>query len=110
VGVADDAAADAEHPRLVFEQLLRRRWAGLADSWRRPARRNSILDSAIDEMAKLRAKLGPSDRSTVSDYLDVLRECERRFSRPRRRTPSRRFPNTTARGSACRSASTITRS
>ena len=27
----------------------------------------------------LQAKLGPSDRATVSDYLDVLREVERRI-------------------------------
>ncbi len=65
-------------PRLVFEQLFGD--GGSAEQQVAAARtKNSILDSAIDEMAKLRAKLGPSDRSTVSDYLDVLREVERRI-------------------------------
>jgi hypothetical protein len=65
-------------PRLVFEQLF---GDGGPASQRLAAARtkNSILDSAIQEMAGLRAKLGVADRSTVSDYLDVLREVERRI-------------------------------
>src|SRR4030095_1471806 len=34
---------------------------------------------AIEHMASLRSRLGPADRSTVADYLDVLREVERRI-------------------------------
>jgi hypothetical protein len=65
-------------PRLVFEQLFGD--GGPASQQLAAARKkNSILDSAIQEMAALRTKLGPSDRSTVSDYLDVLREVERRI-------------------------------
>jgi len=65
-------------PRLVFEQLFGD--GGPASQQREAAHtKNSILDSAIEEMARLRAKLGPADRSTVGDYLDVLREVERRI-------------------------------
>jgi hypothetical protein len=65
-------------PRLVFEQLFGD--GGPASQQVAAARtRRSILDSAIDEMTRFRAKLGPADRSTVSDYLDVLREVERRI-------------------------------
>jgi len=65
-------------PRLVFEQLFGD--GGPASAQVAAARtKSSILDSAIQEMAGLRAKLGPADRSTVSDYLDVLREVERRI-------------------------------
>ena len=65
-------------PRLVFEQLFGD--GGPASQQVAAARtKNSILDSAIQEMAGLRTKLGPADRSTVSDYLDVLREVERRI-------------------------------
>ena len=65
-------------PRLVFEQLFGD--GGPASQQLAAVRtKNSILDSAIEEMAKLRTKLGPADRSTVSDYLDVLREVERRI-------------------------------
>ncbi len=65
-------------PRLVFEQLF---GDGGSASQQVAALRskNSIIDSAIEEMGRLRSKLGPRDRSTVSDYLDVLREVERRI-------------------------------
>lgn len=65
-------------PRLVFEQLF---GDGGPASARLAALRtkNSILDSAIEEMSRLRAKLGPSDQTIVADYLDVLREVERRI-------------------------------
>jgi hypothetical protein len=65
-------------PRLVFEQLFGD--GGPASQQIEAARtKNSLLDSAIQEIAGLQAKLGPADRSTVSDYLEVLREVERRI-------------------------------
>jgi uncharacterized protein DUF1552 len=65
-------------PRLVFEQLFGD--GGSAEHQRAAARtKGSLLDSAIQEMHGLQVKLGPADRSTVSDYLDVLREVERRI-------------------------------
>jgi hypothetical protein len=65
-------------PRLVFEQLFGD--GGSAEQQRAAARtKRSILDSAIQEMHGLQNKLGPADRTTVSDYLDVLREVERRI-------------------------------
>jgi hypothetical protein len=65
-------------PRLVFEQLFGD--GGPASQQLLAARtKKSILDSTIQEMAGLQATLGPADRSTVSDYLDVLREVERRI-------------------------------
>jgi len=65
-------------PRLVFEQLFGD--GGPASQQIAAARtRNSLLDSAIQEISGLQAKLGPADRSTVSDYLEVLREVERRI-------------------------------
>jgi hypothetical protein len=65
-------------PRLVFEQLFGD--GGSPEQQRAAARtKKSILDSAIQEMHGLQNRLGPADRSTVSDYLDVLREVERRI-------------------------------
>jgi hypothetical protein len=65
-------------PRLVFEQLFGD--GGPAAQQLAAARtKKSLLDSTIQEMAGLRTKLGPADRTTVSDYLDVLREVERRI-------------------------------
>jgi hypothetical protein len=65
-------------PRLVFEQLFGD--GGPASDQRAQLRtKDSILDSATDEMARFQARLGASDRAVVSDYLDVLREVERRI-------------------------------
>jgi hypothetical protein len=65
-------------PRLVFEQLFGD--GGPASQQLAAARtKRSILDSTIKEMAGLNARLGHADRGTVSDYLDVLREVERRI-------------------------------
>jgi hypothetical protein len=67
-------------PRLVFEQLFGD--GGPAAQQREQLRRkNSILDSATDEMVRLQHKLGASDRAKVADYLDSLREVERRIQR-----------------------------
>jgi hypothetical protein len=78
-------------PRLVFEQLFGD--GGPASQQLAVARtKNSILDSAIEEMAGLRAKLGPADRSTVSDYLDVLREVERRIQQTEARNAESPLP------------------
>jgi len=65
-------------PCLVFEQLFGD-GGSASQQFAAACTKNSILDSAIQEMASLRTKLGPADRSTVSDYLDVLREVERRI-------------------------------
>jgi hypothetical protein len=65
-------------PRLVFEQLFGD--GGPASQQLLATRtKRSIIDSTIQEMAGLQAKLGPADRSTLSDYLEVLREVERRI-------------------------------
>jgi hypothetical protein len=79
-------------PRLVFEQLFGD--GGPASAQVAAARtKNSILDSAIQEMASLRARLGPADRSTVSDYLDVLREVERRIQQTEARNAQSPLPD-----------------
>ena len=78
-------------PRLVFEQLFGD--GGPASAQLAAAKtKNSILDSAIEEMAKLRSKLGPADRSAVSDYLDVLREVERRIQQTEEKNASSPLP------------------
>jgi hypothetical protein len=44
------------------------------------ARENrSILDSVSDDFSRLSASLGPGDRGQVTDYLDAVREVERRI-------------------------------
>jgi hypothetical protein len=65
-------------PRLVFEQLFGD--GGSAEEQRAALReKNSILDSATEEMARLRGRLGAADRLVLGEYLDMLREVERRI-------------------------------
>ena len=66
------------HPRIVFEQLFGD--GGTAEERRAALRkRGSLLDSISDSIQRLRRELGPSDQSRISQYLDSIREVERRI-------------------------------
>jgi len=66
------------HPRMVFETLF---GDGGSSADRRAALRAkaSLLDSVTDEIGRLQKMLGPKDRQRVSEYLDAVREVERRI-------------------------------
>jgi hypothetical protein len=68
------------HPRIVFERLF---GEGATAAERRAALRNraSLLDSVMDEFTRLNNQLGPADRARVAEYLDTIREVERRIQR-----------------------------
>ncbi len=68
------------NPRIVFERLFGD--GGTADERRAEMRRDrSILDSVSDDMARLVRSLGPGDRARVDQYVDAVREVERRIQR-----------------------------
>jgi hypothetical protein len=66
------------HPRIVFENLF---GEGGGPEQRRAAlrRRASLLDSVSDEFSRLQHSLGPEDQHRVSQYLDSVRDVERRI-------------------------------
>jgi len=68
------------HPRIVFESLF---GEGGSPAERRAALRKkaSLLDSFNEDIARLQRKLGPGDRVRVSQYLDSVREVERRIQK-----------------------------
>ncbi|MDF1858829.1 MAG: DUF1552 domain-containing protein [Verrucomicrobiales bacterium] len=68
------------HPRLVFEKLF---GEGGSKSERQAALRKqaSLLDFMRDDLARVRKELGPADREKIDDYLDSVREVERRIQR-----------------------------
>ena len=68
------------HPRVVFERLF---GDGATGAERRAALRTraSLLDSVTDELTTLRNQLGPADRAKLAQYLDTVREVERRVQR-----------------------------
>jgi hypothetical protein len=68
------------NPRIVFERLFGD--GGTTAQRLAQARQNrSILDSVQEDLARLQGTLGPDDRGKVSDYVDSVREVERRIQR-----------------------------
>ncbi len=65
-------------PRVVFERLF---GDGATPEERQLRRRTnaSILDGILEKVSKLERDLGPSDRARLSDYLEDVREIERRI-------------------------------
>jgi hypothetical protein len=67
------------NPRAVFERLL---GDGVTDSAARAARLRSdrsILDAVTDKIARLQRGLGARDRSKLTQYLEAVRDIERRI-------------------------------
>ncbi|MCS5688055.1 MAG: DUF1552 domain-containing protein [Acidimicrobiales bacterium] len=70
------------NPRAVFERLFGD--SGSTDPAARLARIHkdqSILDSVTDKINALQRGLGPNDRLRVNEYLDAVRDIERRIQR-----------------------------
>ena len=68
------------NPRMVFERLFGE--GGTVDERRAEMRKDrSILDSVTDDMSRLLRTLGPSDRTRVGQYVEAVREVERRIQR-----------------------------
>jgi hypothetical protein len=68
------------HPRVVFDRLFGS--GGSAADRRAELRKNSsILDWVNSDIASLQKELGAGDRRKVNDYLDTVREVERRIQK-----------------------------
>ena len=80
------------HPRIVFEQLF---GEGGTPAQRRAAleQRASLLDSVNEEFHRFRKTLGPGDRSRVSEYLEAVRDVERRIQRAEAGIETRELPD-----------------
>jgi hypothetical protein len=80
------------HPRVVFERLF---GEGGTSEERRAAlrRRASLLDWVTEDITRLKAKLGPEDRSKVDQYLDSIREVERRIQKAEADTADNILPD-----------------
>ena len=68
-------------PRVVFDTLFGALRPDVDPSRRgeRLAEDRSLLDRVITATGRLTARLGPADRARLSDYLDNVREVERRI-------------------------------
>jgi hypothetical protein len=68
------------NPRVAFERLF---GDGGSEAERQSKLREerSILDGVLNDMRALQSRLGAHDRARVADYLDDIREIERRIQR-----------------------------
>src|ERR1043166_923938 len=68
------------HPRIVFESLFGE-GGTMAERQAALRKKASLLDWFNEDIARLNRKLGPGDRARVSQYLDTVREVERRIQK-----------------------------
>jgi hypothetical protein len=69
-------------PRAVFERLFGTATSTDAASRLARVRRDrSILDSVSDKVASLRVRLAPGDRTKLTEYLEAVRDVERRVQK-----------------------------
>ena len=80
------------HPRVVFERLF---GDGGSPADRRAAlrRRASLLDWVRDDISRLQNTLGAEDRARVGEYLQTVREVERRIQKAEAATPDDQLPD-----------------
>jgi hypothetical protein len=80
------------HPRLVFERLFGE-GGSASDRGAALRRRASLLDSVREDIARLGRQLGPEDRTRVGQYLDTVREVERRIQMAEAQTNEIELPD-----------------
>jgi hypothetical protein len=80
------------HPRVVFERLFGDGGTA-ADRLAELRKEASLLDWVKEDISRLQNKLGPSDRTKVSQYLDTVREVERRIQRAEAATADSQLPD-----------------
>ena len=80
------------HPRMVFESLFGE-GGSAADRRSALGRKASLLDWVNEDLSRLEKKLGPDDRIKVSEYLDSVREVERRIQKAEAQTADNPLPD-----------------
>src|SRR5438105_6786307 len=80
------------HPRVVFERLFgdggsaAERLSGLRN-------RASLLDSFTGDLARLKQRVGTTDRARLDQYLDSVRQVEREIERAERAAADPKIPD-----------------
>ena len=70
------------NPRAVFERLFGdANSTNAADRLARVRKDRSLLDSVTESAARLSAGLGPGDRAKLTEYLEAVRDVERRIQK-----------------------------
>ena len=79
-GTPEDPLPMTRDPRVIFEQMF---GDGITEDERATRRQEnrSILDWITREVARLKQDLGANDRNRLTEYLDDIRELERRIQK-----------------------------
>ena len=80
------------HPRIVFESLFGD-GGSLAERRSALKKRASLLDSFTEDLGRLKRDLGPGDRARLYQYLETVREVERRIQKAEADTRDNRLPD-----------------
>jgi hypothetical protein len=80
------------HPRIAFERLFGEGGTS-ADRLAELRKNSSLLDWMKDDISRLQKKLGPNDRGRVTEYLDTVREVERRIQKAETSTADSTLPD-----------------
>lgn len=80
------------HPRVVFERLFGD-GGSTADRLAELRKNASLLDWVRDDISRLQKKLGSGDRTKVDQYLDTVREVERRIQKAEAEAADSRLPD-----------------
>jgi hypothetical protein len=80
------------HPRIVFERLFGD-GGSAADRLAELRKSASLLDMVGDAVSSLQKKLGSGDRIKVEQYLDTVREVERRIQKAEAETADSHMPD-----------------
>jgi hypothetical protein len=75
------------NPQVVFEKLFGD-GSNNADRLARKQQNRSLLDSVMDQVASLQRELPASDRTRLGEYLDDVREIERRIQKAENQIPA----------------------
>jgi hypothetical protein len=75
------------NPQVVFEKLFGD-GSNNADRLARKQESRSLLDSVMDQVASIQRELPASDRTRLSEYLDDVREIERRIQKAQNQVPA----------------------
>ena len=93
-------------PRVVFERLFGEA-LGAEQRRRQLTQDQSILDAIVGQVGQLQKRLGAADTARVNEYLDSVREVERRVQKMEARV-DRAYRRSRRCRSACRISTTTT--
>jgi hypothetical protein len=80
------------HPRVAFERLFGD-GGSAADRLAELRKKASLLDWVREDISRLQKNLSSSDRTKVTEYLDTVREVERRIQKAEAETADSRLPD-----------------